>query len=206
MCAGSLAPGVTRGRVIGEVLITMHSLGLENKHRLCDSALARHVDNQACERFLYIMTLGVSDTHRRCGVASRLIDACKASADADSACGGLYLHVITYNAGALAFYGRHGFYCVSQIADYYTIDGRKYDAYLLLLPKHGLKLRRGLLARGGEALTWCVPHGDSAIRIALCAGMRERERTPGPPVLGRKRWAPPTIRSNSGWSTRSRGR
>lgn len=72
-----------------------------------------------CDRhskMFYIMTLGTSREFRRCGLGSvlvnRVVDAIE---EREPECGALYLHVITYNDGAIRLYERLGFMRVKEI-------------------------------------------------------------------------------------------
>ena len=88
-------------------------------------------------RLFYIMTLGTVEDYRNLGVATSLIHKCIQLVERDTSCGALYLHVIPYNHAAIRFYEKLGFYRVSTISDYYTIDGKNYDCYLYAKYYHG---------------------------------------------------------------------
>ena len=80
--------------------------------RRCGDALfepARDFDLNECERVVYVLTLGTVAKYRRRGVSTELLRRCLARAEAEPRCGCVYLHVITYNAAAIAFYERAGF-------------------------------------------------------------------------------------------------
>jgi predicted N-acetyltransferase YhbS len=81
----------------------------------------------------YILTVAVHETHRRQGLATRLLHACIDYAKRDKQCGVVYLHVITNNAPALAFYQRNGFAHVKTCYNFYRIDGCNYNAFLYAL-------------------------------------------------------------------------
>ena len=87
-------------------------------------------DKTRFRRLFYIMTLGTVDEHRKTGLASALVRWVESLVQQDPACGGVYLHVITYNDSAIRFYERLGFYRVEEIPDYYEIEGRKFSSYL----------------------------------------------------------------------------
>ena len=94
--------------------------------RRCGDALfepARDFDLNECERVVYVLTLGTVAKYRRRGVSTELLRRCLARAEAEPRCGCVYLHVITYNAAAIAFYERAGFERVREIPNYYRIEG-----------------------------------------------------------------------------------
>jgi ribosomal protein S18 acetylase RimI-like enzyme len=72
----------------------------------------------------YIMTLASTSAYRRRGIASRLLSSCIDHAVSNRRCGAIYLHVITYNEAAIAFYSKNGFARVGTLLNYYLIDGR----------------------------------------------------------------------------------
>ncbi|KAL3766157.1 hypothetical protein ACHAWU_004157, partial [Discostella pseudostelligera] len=67
-------------------------------------------------------------------------------------CGALYLHVITYNKGAIRMYERLGFMRVKKIEDYYTINSVNYACYLYARYFHGTSNAMCLLLRSKELL------------------------------------------------------
>lgn len=87
-------------------------------------------DPRRHRRLFYIMTLGTVTEHRSSGLATAMIQWVESLVQQDPACGGIYLHVITYNTPAIRFYERLGFYRVEEIPDYYDIDGQKYASFL----------------------------------------------------------------------------
>lgn len=89
------------------------------------------------QRLFYIMTLGTLADYRHAGIGSALVQQCIAQVERDPACGVLYLHVITFNAAAIRFYEKLGFYRVEEIDDYYTIDGVNHNCYLYAKYFHG---------------------------------------------------------------------
>ena len=87
-------------------------------------------DTRRYKRLFYVMTLGTVTEHRGAGLATAMIQWVESLVKQDAACGGVYLHVITYNTAAIRFYERLGFYRVEEIPEYYDIDGQKYASYL----------------------------------------------------------------------------
>lgn len=102
----------------------------------------------------YILTLGVCEAQRRRGIAASLVDEALAQAQASSLCCLVYLHVLTSNDTALAFYNSRQFRnvrreekCVAlypsslahSLGSFYVIRGSRaptpgleqYDAYAL---------------------------------------------------------------------------
>eukprot|EP00585_Thalassiosira_rotula_P020208 CAMPEP_0196208540 /NCGR_PEP_ID=MMETSP0912-20130531/9099_1 /TAXON_ID=49265 /ORGANISM="Thalassiosira rotula, Strain GSO102" /LENGTH=114 /DNA_ID=CAMNT_0041483343 /DNA_START=37 /DNA_END=381 /DNA_ORIENTATION=+ len=84
------------------------------------------------------MTLGTSRKFRRCGLGSLLVErVVDVIREEREECGALYLHVITYNLGAIRLYERMGFARVKEIKDYYTINSVNYDCFLYARYFHG---------------------------------------------------------------------
>lgn len=123
-------------------------------------------DKGRFKRLFYIMTLGTVTEYRNAGLGSALVKWVEALVQEDSACGGVYLHVITYNDTAIRFYERLGFYRVEEIPDYYDIDGKKYASYLYAKYFNGNRGHRDVLRVFGRALlsflrhlTYWIPNG-----------------------------------------------
>jgi ribosomal protein S18 acetylase RimI-like enzyme len=94
-------------------------------------------DRQLYKRMFYIMTLGTVDEYRQAGLGTTLIQRCMEQVEQDSSCGALYLHVITDNQAAIRFYEKLGFYRVTEISNYYSIDGKLHSCYLYAKYYHG---------------------------------------------------------------------
>jgi len=102
------------------------------------------------ESIMYILTLGVAESFRKQGIARSLLARVESHA-AKSGCIALYLHVITYNNAAAAFYGQSGFSLITELKDFYYIKtGRElypnvriYDAYVFKkeVPYHADSLK-----------------------------------------------------------------
>lgn len=91
----------------------------------------------------YIMTLGTVPKYRNLGLGSILVERCVDVARRNRECGVIYLHVIKYNKGAIRFYEKLGFSRVTEIQDYYIIDGVKYNCYLYAKCLNGNHLSHG---------------------------------------------------------------
>lgn len=140
----------------------------------------------------YILTLGTDEAHRRRGLASallaRTLSECQARwlclpglhqltphAQADHRCLLLYLHVITYNDAALAFYARHGFQMLRRENQFYVIRQEHYDAFALGVylnggsaPSTASTAVSALHAAAAAALRWFV-NNCTAARRPVCA-------------------------------------
>ncbi|KAJ1453911.1 acyl-CoA N-acyltransferase [Pelagophyceae sp. CCMP2097] len=87
-------------------------------------------DEEACDRVVYVLTLGTHDAFRRRGLAKALLTECIDWASHTVGCGVVYLHVITYNTAAILFYQQHGFVRLCHIDAYYRIDEKKYGCFV----------------------------------------------------------------------------
>ena len=103
--------------IAGAIISQLQRVSSYTPHELLD-------DTARYPLVAYIMTLASTDAYRRRGIASRLLSSCLAHAHSNRKCGAVYLHVITYNVAAIAFYSKHGFVRVGTLMDYYFIDGR----------------------------------------------------------------------------------
>lgn len=98
---------------------------------------------------LYILTLGAVQSYRRRGIGSKLVQLCEQYAlgaleTGGALCGGMYLHVVTYNGSAVSFYRRQGFLVLREMKDYYVIAGLRYSSKICVRPLNGAT----------PALTW----------------------------------------------------
>ena len=117
------------GAVISQCM-TISTLGLDYQCGLVHPR-CRH----RYPRAAYIMTLGTVLSARRRGVASALLRRCVAHYESgDPGVGAVFLHVITYNRGALRFYEHHGFSLMTCVKGYYTINNRPHDCYVYFRP------------------------------------------------------------------------
>lgn len=89
----------------------------------------------------YLLSLGVSQTHRRNGIASVLLDNLishlTSTSINNSHCKALFLHVLTTNTPAIHFYQRHQFKLHSFLPYYYYINGKSKDGFTYVLYVNG---------------------------------------------------------------------
>ena len=78
-------------------------------------------------KLLYIMTLGVVETHRHCGIATELFT--QLVKDSRLHYDAIFLHVLRSNLPALAFYQKLGFERHELLVGYYIIKGVRHDAF-----------------------------------------------------------------------------
>ena len=79
------------------------------------------------ERYVcYIMTIGVIDEVRKLGIGTNLLHAMTESVVffQERAVEALYLHVVSYNHQALAFYAKNEFNRIADLKDWYNIQGK----------------------------------------------------------------------------------
>ena len=84
---------------------------------------------------LYILNLCVTTNHRNKGVATILFQKLynEFTSQCYSKCRAIYLHVITNNCPAIAFYEKFNFSRFVRIRDFYTVNNRPQDGYLYVL-------------------------------------------------------------------------
>jgi len=108
-------------------------------------------------REAYIMTLGVSSTFRRKGLASRLLRLMHQYLISEFNIQRFTLHCKVDNAAALQFYKLANYSIVERIAAYYVINNKEEDAYFLVFvvddKQQGIKL---------------VPSGNNSIWNSVC--------------------------------------
>ncbi|KAL8161681.1 hypothetical protein V2J09_013170 [Rumex salicifolius] len=138
----------------------------------CDSSMSD-------QTLLYILTLGVVDSHRNLGIASSLIREVIKYASKLATCRGVYLHVISYNTPAIHLYQKMSFKCLRRLYGFYLINAQYYDAYLFVYYvnggrspcsplelamvmvtylRSGVKLMATRLWRNGERKLWKWPN------------------------------------------------
>ena len=93
----------------------------------CCTRLINYLKNWNNEN-AYISTIGVIDEARRLGIASRLLDIAYEKAKKKKNCVSISLHVLTTNQQAIRCYEKNGFVHVCNVKNYYTIQGKTYDA------------------------------------------------------------------------------
>ncbi|XP_075224379.1 N-alpha-acetyltransferase 60 isoform X1 [Lycorma delicatula] len=87
----------------------------------------------------YILSLGVSEKHRRNGIASLLLDnlISHLTVSENSDCKAIFLHVLTTNSAAIHFYEHRRFRLHSFLPYYYSIKGRCKDGFTYVLYING---------------------------------------------------------------------
>lgn len=79
-----------------------------------------HVERMRSQRVGYIVTLDVAPSHRRQGLAQRMMQAIEAACAAQR-CELLALHVYVGNEAAIEFYRRCGFAYVTRVTEFYGV-------------------------------------------------------------------------------------
>ena len=84
---------------------------------------------------LYILNLCVTTKYRGKGIATSLLQKLydEFTALTHSKCKAIYLHVITDNSPAIAFYQKFNFSLHSRIRDFYTVNNGLQDGYLYVM-------------------------------------------------------------------------
>ncbi|XP_023337769.1 N-alpha-acetyltransferase 60 [Eurytemora carolleeae] len=88
----------------------------------------------------YILSLGVCEDFRKQGIASLLLENLISHLTSDTAYNSvkaLYLHVLTTNSQAIAFYEHRGFVVHSFLPYYYAIKGKRKDGFTYVLYLNG---------------------------------------------------------------------
>jgi ribosomal protein S18 acetylase RimI-like enzyme len=80
---------------------------------------------------LYIMTLGVHPSYRRRHIAESMLRMVSEWFEFHHSCTTVYLHVLSTNEQAVAFYRRCGFKCMTTLKRYYVLDGVHHDALVM---------------------------------------------------------------------------
>ncbi|QDZ19198.1 acetyltransferase [Chloropicon primus] len=111
-------------RLVGFVTVQVASSNHVEGKSLVDFIFLRPSDH------LYILTLGVQEKYRHCGVATRLLDevkryTAKVSVDA------IYLHALASNHKAIKFYTKNQFVCQKRLTGFYTLNSSEVHDGLL---------------------------------------------------------------------------
>ncbi|KAJ8600778.1 hypothetical protein CTAYLR_006091 [Chrysophaeum taylorii] len=128
----SFYDAAVRERMVGtnEPLFTLIAeVDEDDRRRIIGLPAPLFVENET-SRVMYVLTLGSHARYRRRGIARELLQRCIARAEAEPACGAVYLHVITHNDVAIQFYKSNDFECLGEISDYYRIDGSLYNCFI----------------------------------------------------------------------------
>lgn len=105
---------IEEGEIIGCIVSTLLS---STKNPIVHDLLVK--EKRKFPEVAYIMTLGIDEQYRRCGIGQSLVQICINEAMNNPMCGSIYLHVITYNDAAIQFYERLGFTRVTIIKGVY---------------------------------------------------------------------------------------
>ncbi|CAI9767785.1 unnamed protein product [Fraxinus pennsylvanica] len=107
------------------------------------------------QTLIYILTLGVVESHRNLGIASALIHKVIKYASSIPTCRAVYLHVISYNNAAIHLYQKMSFQCVRRLHNFYFINEQHYDSYLFIYHVNGGRSPCSPLELGRHLVT-CV--------------------------------------------------
>ncbi|XP_062147384.1 histone acetyltransferase MCC1 isoform X2 [Alnus glutinosa] len=99
--------------------------------------MLRYDSLKSDQTLVYILTLGVVDAYRNCGIASSLIRKVIKYASSIPTCQAVYLHVISYNNPAIHLYQKMSFKCIRRLPGFYLINGQHYDSYLFVYYVNG---------------------------------------------------------------------
>ncbi|XP_059433785.1 histone acetyltransferase MCC1 isoform X2 [Corylus avellana] len=97
----------------------------------------RYDSSKSDQTLVYILTLGVVEAYRNCGIASSLIRKVIKYASSIPTCQAVYLHVISYNNPAIHLYQKMSFTCIRRLQGFYLINGQHYDSYLFVYYVNG---------------------------------------------------------------------
>uniref|UniRef100_A0A1B6BXA0 N-alpha-acetyltransferase 60 n=1 Tax=Clastoptera arizonana TaxID=38151 RepID=A0A1B6BXA0_9HEMI len=92
-----------------------------------------------CTCLGYILSLGVSESHRRNGIASLLLDnlVSHLTVPENEDCKAIFLHVLTTNSAAIHFYEHRNFRLHTFLPLYYSIKGKCKDGFTYVLYING---------------------------------------------------------------------
>ncbi|XP_041011014.1 histone acetyltransferase MCC1 [Juglans microcarpa x Juglans regia] len=99
--------------------------------------LLRYDSSKSDQTLVYILTVGVVEAYRNCGIASALIRKVIKYASSIPTCRAVYLHVISYNNPAIHLYKKMSFKCVRRLQGFYLINGQHCDSYLFVYYVNG---------------------------------------------------------------------
>ena len=91
--------------------------------------------SQYYDNTVYILNLCVTEKHRTKGIASSLLQQLyvEFTRQANARCKAIYLHVLTNNQPAIAFYHKFKFQRYCRIRNFYTVNNLPQDGYLYVL-------------------------------------------------------------------------
>jgi len=108
-------------------------LSRSDNNRQNQSVQKQQQEQQYNDRFGYIMTLGVTRSYRRQGLASQMVEILiRKMVEKPYYCSSLTLHCKVDNERALKFYHKHGFIVEDRVRDYYDFAGVREDAFHLV--------------------------------------------------------------------------
>ncbi|KAG2701189.1 hypothetical protein I3760_06G033100 [Carya illinoinensis] len=99
--------------------------------------MLRYDSSKSDQTLVYILTLGVVESYRHCGIASSLIRKVIKYASSIPTCRAVYLHVISYNNPAIHLYEKMSFKCLRRLQGFYLINSQHYDSYLFVYYVNG---------------------------------------------------------------------
>lgn len=142
---------IYRSQIIGLIVAEIKEKGNLPKEdseilapdNICPSFLGRGNGRKSNQRLGYILSLGVVKEFRKNGIASFLLDNLVAhitnpyNDPPTDDVRALYLHVLTTNSQAIAFYEHRGFRAHLFLPYYYAIKGRRRDGFTYVLYLNG---------------------------------------------------------------------
>lgn len=140
--------GIRGGKLFSSIACQERNGSLE----MVGFVLAQFIPSQECDEtfnmfdaggepqfVFYILTLGVDKSLRRSGLGTMMLKQCVEHASSNPSCGGVYLHVISYNIPALKFYVKNGFKNLVQFPGFYKIHNRAYSSNLCCFYMNGFQ-------------------------------------------------------------------
>jgi ribosomal protein S18 acetylase RimI-like enzyme len=132
-----------KGYLVGSILVDLRSEGemlkilpdiLEQENQYYNEI--NHLKSRSCLSrfcdpyyFAYISTIGVIDELRKHGLGRKLLEKVFEILSLRDKCFGVYLHVITYNKSAIAFYEKLHWYRGKLSKDHYIINEAYFNSF-----------------------------------------------------------------------------
>ena len=122
----------------GDVMVGMIIADIREYSRLDSEDHGFLSNSHYYDDTLYILNLCVTATYRGKGIATSLLQKLYADFNTSkySKCKAIYLHVLTNNNPAIAFYQKFNFIRYTRIHDFYMVKDRPQDGYLYVLFIH----------------------------------------------------------------------